>query len=698
MSNQTTTISIVMPLYNKEREVTRSIKSVLAQSFTDFEVIVVNDGSTDESPKIVKTIKDPRFRIVDQPNAGVSAARNRGIAESKADLIAFLDADDEWEPDFLKTIIRLRDNFPSCDVFATNYSFHRANDYRRPTIIRGLPVEFKEGILTDYFRIASQSDPPLWTSAVAVTRKALQSVGGFPVGVMTGEDLITWARLAIRYDIAYSVNPQAFFWEPVELPKRIPDCRDVVGRELEVLLTTNASDRNKGLNDYVALWHRMRASIFIRLGNRLKALKEIQRAVQCSGFNLKLLLYFALVFFPKTIFLALMKIRRYYPSVYDLKRRNKKRLSIVTNIPTPYRKDFFVRISNIENIESKVFFCAKRERNRLWDITHIMNYSHEFVPGWQITHDNGAAIYINIGLLLALKRFKPDLIIVGGASIPSLLCLLYKKLFGCRVYIWWAGTDLSEKDRNNLKIRFRKWLFKRMDGFFAYSDYSRNYLESFSITSNRITVIGNNTLDSEQYGLDVRKNKVGKSLTYLNSFNILVVAQLIPRKNIMTILEVYSSLWRKYPNVILDIAGVGPEEQKLKTFCMENKLENVQFLGNVQPQDLKKYYTEADVLVSTARMDQWPQVVNEAMSCGVPVIVSTTSGIDTHFLQDGINGYFIDPEDKETLRRRLEHLVLNPDRAMSMGREAFRIAREHDVHHVIRCIESVILNERLVHN
>lgn len=378
----------------------------------------------------------------------------------------------------------------------------------------------------------------------------------------------------------------------------------------------------------------------------------------------------------------------------DSSYKSKKRLALVTNIPTPYRKDFFIRMSNIDNIESKVFFCAKRERNRFWDITHTLTYSYEFVSGWQLSHDNGAATYINVALLFAIKRFKPDVIIVGGASIPSLLCALYKKLFDCRVYIWWAGTDLSEKKRNHLTRHFRKWLFERMDGFFAYSNYSKKYLESFSITSDKITVIGNNTLDSDQYGLDVRENRFGsKSLAYSNSFTILVVAQLVSRKNIMTILEAYSSLWRKYPNVILDIAGVGPEEQRLKTFCEENKLENVQFLGNVQPQDLKKYYAEADVLVSIAHMDQWPQVVNEAMSCGVPVIASTTSGIDTYFLQDGINGYLVDPEDKETLLNRLEYLVLNPEKAKSMGEEAFRIARTYDVHHAISCIERALLNE-----
>ena len=209
-------VSIIMPLYNKEQEVARALKSVFVQTINDFELIIVNDGSTDKGPEIVKSFDDHRVRVIDQDNGGVSYARNRGIAESQADLIAFLDADDEWEPDFLKTIIRLGDKFPSCEVLATNYSYRGGDDNKRPTIIRGLPQGFKEGILSDYFEIAAQSDPPLWTSAVAVKRKAINMVEGFPEGVTSGEDLATWAKLAVKYDLPIALN-QKHDWETWQL-------------------------------------------------------------------------------------------------------------------------------------------------------------------------------------------------------------------------------------------------------------------------------------------------------------------------------------------------------------------------------------------------------------------------------------------------------------------------------------------------
>lgn len=299
-----------MPLYNKEREVRRAIESVLSQTFKNFELIVINDGSTDKGPDIVRAIKDPRIIVIDQHNSGVSAARNRGIAESRADLIAFLDADDEWKDDFLETIMHLKNKFPSCEIFATNYVFRRKNNHIKDTLIRGLPEDFEEGILFDYFKIASKSDPPLWSSAIAVTKNAIQSIGGFPIGVTAGEDLLTWARLAVKYDIAYSIEPKAYFWEPANVsdrPGRIPDINDHVGKQLELLLRKCKYENCKELKNYIGLWHKNRASTYLRLGKKRLALKETFKSSRFTGISFKLILYMLGTTLPLHIANALMK-------------------------------------------------------------------------------------------------------------------------------------------------------------------------------------------------------------------------------------------------------------------------------------------------------------------------------------------------------------------------------------------------------
>ncbi len=284
-------VSIVMPLYNKEKDIERAIRSVLAQSFRDYELIIVDDGSTDRGTDVVSGIGDVRIRMIRQENAGVSAARNRGIEEARADLIAFLDADDEWEPDFLETILCLRKKFPSCKVFGTRYLFCSPDGRKRPAIIRGLPEGFLEGVLANYFDIASRSDPPLCASALAVEKKAIAGLGGFPVGITSGEDLLTWARLAIRYDIAYYNESKAIFWVPDHVSDRqgrVPGIPDFVGDKLQRLLNNADPARCVGLKRYISLWHQMRANIFIQLGEGPKAREELLKAADYSRWGLKL--------------------------------------------------------------------------------------------------------------------------------------------------------------------------------------------------------------------------------------------------------------------------------------------------------------------------------------------------------------------------------------------------------------------------
>ncbi len=113
--------SIVIPLYNKERYIKRTIKSALNQTFTDFEIVIIDDGSKDHSCEIVESIKDSRIRLIRQDNGGPSKARNRGIKEAKGEFIAFLDADDEWLPEKLKNHYEFHSKNPDILWSCTGY-------------------------------------------------------------------------------------------------------------------------------------------------------------------------------------------------------------------------------------------------------------------------------------------------------------------------------------------------------------------------------------------------------------------------------------------------------------------------------------------------------------------------------------------------------------------------------------------------
>lgn len=212
-------ISVVIPLYNKEPHVKRALSSVLNQTFEDFEVIVVNDGSTDKSLQAVKSLSDSRIRVVSQENAGVSVARNRGINEAKSELISFLDADDEWMPDYLETILRLREKYPGAGMYVTSLKTEFIDNVLmdKDEELRKLVPD--EGLLSNYFKLCIKKDASecelFSTSSVTVPKKVFSEIGGFQTGFWWGEDVDMWGRIALKYPIAYSSQVCAIYYQNV---------------------------------------------------------------------------------------------------------------------------------------------------------------------------------------------------------------------------------------------------------------------------------------------------------------------------------------------------------------------------------------------------------------------------------------------------------------------------------------------------
>ncbi|MDD3597081.1 glycosyltransferase family 2 protein [Sulfuricurvum sp.] len=296
--------SIVIPLYNKEAYIVPTLKSVLAQTYQDFEIIVINDGSSDGSVQAASSLHDSRIRIITQPNGGVSSARNRGITEAHHELIAFLDADDFWDPDYLSSVFELYRQYPDCAVYAHNYRIMKTESFYHTPIIRGLPENFDRGIVINYFQIAAQSDPLLCSSTIVIKRAALNEIGKFPVGIRAGEDLLTWATLASRFDIAYTIRPKVTInrlGEEISSSPRKPDEHNLVGESLRALLDKGEKSRIHGLESYIAFWHKIRLSIFLRLGARQMAREEYHRMGEFAHRNLKYFIYGFLVYSPEIL-------------------------------------------------------------------------------------------------------------------------------------------------------------------------------------------------------------------------------------------------------------------------------------------------------------------------------------------------------------------------------------------------------------
>jgi glycosyltransferase involved in cell wall biosynthesis len=195
--------SVIIPLFNKALHIERAIKSIFEQTCQDFEIIVVNDGSTDNGREIVERINDPRLRLINQHNQGVSVARNRGTYAASNKFIAFLDADDEWLPDFLRNIQILINNFPDCGAYATAIKTVRPQGYMYYPSVKKLHSEPWIGILPNFFELI-QEGLAIHASSTVFPKQVLLDVGGYPAGVKVSEDVFCWINVAMRYPIAYS--------------------------------------------------------------------------------------------------------------------------------------------------------------------------------------------------------------------------------------------------------------------------------------------------------------------------------------------------------------------------------------------------------------------------------------------------------------------------------------------------------------
>ena len=214
--------SVIIPLYNKATYVAKAIQSVLAQTFADFELVIVDDGSKDESASVATEAIEghANCRLVKQENAGVSMARNNGVAASQGEYLCFLDADDWWEPTFLEEMSELITEYPEAGIYGTNYTI--VNETRHKTRVAPIGVEpdFEKGYI-NYFQVYAKTlAMPLWTGAVCVPRRVFDETQGFPKGIKLGEDFLLWMQIALKHKVALLNKTLAYYNQDVEVAAR----------------------------------------------------------------------------------------------------------------------------------------------------------------------------------------------------------------------------------------------------------------------------------------------------------------------------------------------------------------------------------------------------------------------------------------------------------------------------------------------
>ena len=273
--------SVIIPVYNKGKQLSKTIESVLQQCFSDFEIIIVNDGSTDASESIIKSFKDSRIHYIKQKNQGVSVARNTGIKAANTDYIALLDSDDLWKEDYLEKIDALIDGYPKQYVFATVCIIESRGKMYKPTYSVSNLSPDKSYILP-YFA-SSYINTILTSSSTVVHKEVFNKIGYYDPALVKGEDTDFWIRLGLAYTVVFLNTPLATYrFEASSLsnsPKQVKKTLDLDCYEKHI-------SSHKGLKKFLDL-NRYSLALHAKIaGNKEDYLKN-KKGIDLKNLNKK---------------------------------------------------------------------------------------------------------------------------------------------------------------------------------------------------------------------------------------------------------------------------------------------------------------------------------------------------------------------------------------------------------------------------
>jgi len=358
---------------------------------------------------------------------------------------------------------------------------------------------------------------------------------------------------------------------------------------------------------------------------------------------------------------------------------------IVCERPTYYRIDLFNLLT--DQLGSNISFCfISNQKHPIRD--KISVFENEPFLNQAYFFNQGPILLRNIKALYKIIQLNPDVIINVGMSLRTGFLLTFARLCGKKLITWWAGTITSEKNIGPVHTLYRKFLIHLIDGAIAYSPLTAEYLHLLAPAFNNIQVIGNNSFDSSHFNQKI--NHLRPYGKHDNEVRILTVGFINQSKNIISLLKAYDNLKKKYPALCLVVAGDGPELENLRQYSRAKNICGVCFKGFVPPEKMVEEYAAADVYVHPSLLDRWPQTFNEAASAGLPILISSTSGVCNQYTEIFGRKVIFEPEDSGRLEEMLLELINSESRRKELGTKALESALQNDCKTVAKKITNYI--------
>jgi glycosyltransferase involved in cell wall biosynthesis len=324
--------------------------------------------------------------------------------------------------------------------------------------------------------------------------------------------------------------------------------------------------------------------------------------------------------------------------------------------------------SDTNNSKLLVFQLAKNEKSRqgLGDVDEsIHNYNYKLICEDYI--ENSSYLTRAYKMIKGFLKFKPDVVNICGYYEPSMLILyFFAKLFGKKVII---SNDSTEDDNKSSKVKqlFKKIILKSSDGFFCYGTKSAELITNYNISSNlilsKLNAVPNDQIQEVFLSTYKEKNTL-KELFNLPQYNFIYVGRFLEIKNLNLLINTFSRIRSKDWGLIL--LGEGQYGTDLKKLVDEHRIQNVTFLPGVSWKKVPEFLALADVLVLPSNSEPWGLVVNEAMVCEMPIIVSNKCGSAIDLVSES-NGFSFSPTNSDELLSAMEFFIENPSEIKNMG-------------------------------
>jgi glycosyltransferase involved in cell wall biosynthesis len=336
---------------------------------------------------------------------------------------------------------------------------------------------------------------------------------------------------------------------------------------------------------------------------------------------------------------------------------------ILTDIIAPYRIPVFNVLARLSGLDLHVVFLAETdERLRQWRVyTEEIRFSYQVLPSWwwrSRRHD----LLINRGLWPALKKQNPHVVICGGYNyFASWEALLWARRHQVEFLLWSESNGHDARAGRAWVESLKAYFLRKCDGFVVPGKAALEYLTTLGCDEHSI-VTAPNAVDNNLFAAQADKVRTQaiqfREKLKLPSRFILFVGRLVPEKGVFDLLEAYAKLESGVQSEVgLVFAGDGISKGELARRAKHISPGIVCFPGFAQREELARFYALADLLVLPTHSDPWGLVVNEAMACGLPIIVTSVAGCSADLVEDGWNGFVIPPRDVEKLSMAIDSVT-----------------------------------------